>query len=106
MVRQSKRHTKRNTRRSRTRRSIKRGGNPITDFFSSKSPAQLADEQRIEDSCKQQLDAVVKKYAQQSATGSPAPAYGPTSYTPTSGQPNDQQQRSMFAGRRRRSRKH
>jgi hypothetical protein len=104
MVRQSKRYTKRNTRRSRTRRSIKRGGG-MFDFLSSKSDEQKAEEQRIEDSCKQQLDAVVKKYAQQSAMGSPAPAYGPTSPLFAPGQPNGQQ-RSMFAGRRRRSRKH
>ena len=103
MVRQSKRYTKRNTRRSRTRRSIKRGGG-ITDWFSSKPDAQKAEEQRIEDSCKQQLDAVAKKYASAPATGSPVPAPAPASYTPPTGQPA--YSNGQRGGRRRRSRKH
>lgn len=92
MVRQSKRYTKRNTRRSR--RNIKRGGG-VFDFFSSKSDAQKAEEQQIEASCKQQLEAVAKKYA-----SVPEPAPAPESPTPA---PSSGQQGGR---RRRRSRKY
>jgi hypothetical protein len=120
MVRQSKRNTRRNTKRSRTRRSrsIKRGGG-MFDFLSSKSPAQEAEEKRIEDSSKQQLDAVAKKYANNGA-GNGA-GFGSNMMSNNgagngagfgsnmmSNNNNNQmgQQRSMFGGRRRRSRKH
>jgi hypothetical protein len=98
MVRQSKRYTKRNTRRSR--RNIKRGGG-VFDFFSSKSDAQKAEEQQIEASCKQQLEAVAKKYASLPEP-EPAPVFAPESPTPAPGTPTGQQ----GGRRRRRSRKY
>jgi hypothetical protein len=126
MVRQSKRNTRRSrTRRSRTRtrRSIKRGG----AWYNGKSVEQETAEKQIEDSCKQQLAAVEKKYAN-GANGAAGFGSGMMSNNGSGfgsgmmsnngsnnnnnqmGQQNSfgQQQRSMFGvgGRRRRSRKH